>query len=76
MKISRDETVYLRFVPSASGVYTFAADYVFGTVGYICDKDKNVLNTNEEFSLTYTFRSGEVYYLGASYSGESPTVDL
>lgn len=76
LKISRDETVYLRFVPSASGVYTFAANYVFGTVGYICDKDKNVLNTNEEFSLTYTFRLGEVYYLGASYSGESPTVDL
>ena len=83
-KVKAGETVYIKFVPANSGVYTFYSSSSADTYGYIFDVNKNQLASDDDssgngnnFSITYTFKSGTVYYLGVRYysssnSGEIP----
>ena len=82
-KVKAGETVYIKFIPANSGVYTYYSSSNSDTLGYVYDADKNQLAYNDDggngnnFSITYTFRAGTVYYLGvkyynSSYSGEIP----
>lgn len=82
-KVSEGETVYIKFVPEDSGIYTFCSSSGLDTYGYVFDVNKNMLASNDDdgssdnFSITYTFNAGIVYYLGVRYynpnkSGEIP----
>ncbi len=82
-KVKAGETVYIKFVPANSGVYTFYSSSSTDTYGYVFNADKNQIvsdddgGNNNNFSITYTFKSGTVYYLGVRYysssnSGEIP----
>ena len=83
-KVKAGETVYIKFVPANSGVYTFFSSSSADTYGYIFDSNKNQLASDDDssgngnnFLITYTFKSGTVYYLGVKYynssnSGEIP----
>ncbi len=82
-KVKAEETVYIKFIPANSGVYTYYSSSNSDTLGYVYDADKNQLAYNDDgggngnFSITYTFKAGTVYYLGVRYydssnSGEIP----
>ncbi len=82
-KVNAGETVYIKFVPTNSGFYTFYSSSSSDTYGDVYDANKNILASDDDsgignnFSITYDFYAGTVYYLGVKYyspsdSGEIP----
>ncbi|MGN0654943.1 MAG: leucine-rich repeat domain-containing protein, partial [Oscillospiraceae bacterium] len=70
--VAAGETVYLMFVPTASGTYTFKSLSDSDTYGYLYDSYKNELTYNDDdddgnFSITYDLEAGKTYYWGARY---------
>jgi len=63
-------SVYFKFVPSASGSYTFKSLGGSDTYGYLYDSGGNSLRShdgNTDFSITYTLTAGETYYLRVKF---------
>lgn len=73
INVSVGETVFLRFIPTTTGIYSFFSSSNLDTYGYIYDKNKNVLTSNDDggngsnFSILYTLKEGVIYYLGVKY---------
>ncbi|MGN0443890.1 MAG: DUF6273 domain-containing protein, partial [Acutalibacteraceae bacterium] len=76
VSVSAGEIVYLKFVPSVTGEYTFASDSDDDTYGYLFDGNKEQITcdddggSDENFSVTYKLTAGETYYWGASFYDE------
>ncbi len=75
VEIISNEITYLRFIPAESGTYTFYAVSDEDTYGYICDSEKNVIGSDDDylrsdFYVSSYLEAGETYYLGARYYSE------
>ena len=85
-RVSNGETVLIRFVPTVSGSYTFKStvDSSIGAdpYGYIYDSGMKRLAENDDdggdynFSITFDFEAGKVYYLGAKFLSNSTDAEL
>ena len=85
-RVSNGETVLIRFVPTVSGSYTFKStvDSSIGAdpYGYIYDSGMKSLAENDDdggdynFSITFDFEAGKVYYLGAKFLSNSTDAEL
>lgn len=72
--VNAGEIVYLKFSPPYSGKFDFySSASPNGTVGYICDSEKNVLTRKEgywetdDFYIETVLTKGKVYYLGVQF---------
>lgn len=85
VEVNAGETVYLKFSPPFTAKYIFySSAYPKGTVGYICDSEKNVLIRREGyydvdgFDIETVLYKGNIYYLGVQffYPTESGTIPV
>ena len=71
------QITYLKFIPIASGRYTFTSLSDDNTYGYLCDVNMNELKYDDDsgdrrnFSITYDLTAGVTYYWGARYYSRS-----
>ncbi len=73
------DTVYISFIPTVSGNYCFASEGCSDTYGYICNssftsvKSDNNSGEDNNFSMTYSFKAGTLYYLALKYCDTKET---
>ena len=73
VQIESNEITYLKFVPTASGVYTFTSLSSDDTYGYLYDSGKNQLTSDDDdgsgnnFRITYELTKGTTYYWGVRF---------
>ena len=73
------DTVYISFIPTVSGNYCFASEGKSDTYGYICNssftsvKSDNNSGEDNNFSMTYSFKAGTLYYLALKYCDTKET---
>ena len=76
VQIESNEITYLKFVPTASGVYTFTSLSSNDTCGYLYDSGKNQLTSDDDggsgrnFLLAYELTKGTTYYWGMRFYDE------
>ena len=76
VQIESNEITYLKFVPKASGVYTFTSLSSDDTYGYLYDSSKNQLTSDDDdgsgnnFLITYELTKGTTYYWGIRFYDE------
>lgn len=74
LTVSPGQTVYFKFVPNASGVYTFKSLGGLDTYGILYDETKNEIRSHdgeEDFLIDVLLAAGKTYYLAVKlYSPE------
>ncbi|MGN0467227.1 MAG: leucine-rich repeat protein [Acutalibacteraceae bacterium] len=79
LELASGKIEFVKFVPAVDGEYTFksVSESYSDTYGYIYDEQMNKLAENDDaggngnFSVTYSFNAGKLYYLGAKYYSSS-----
>ena len=71
--VEAGETVYLKFVPSYTGIYEYYSSSTEDTYGYVCDSEKNIILQNDSgamydnFFIEINLTKNQIYYLGLRY---------